>query len=239
MKKLKERVKNPHYIEGIYNYCDRWCEKCPFTSRCLNYKMYEERFGDLRDKDLQNQEFWKRFSEMMKETFDMIKESMQEWGIDIQDIDGEPAQDNAAEDQFLVILAEEYSSKVTTWFEEPYYINEQKAIDLERDSVEIKEIIDIIHWYQYQIEVKLTRAFNSINLDDEISIKDMNGSVKVALIGIDRSIGAWAKFMEFILEREDSILDMLNVLQKMLTITEKAFPHARSFIRPGFDETSP
>ena len=22
------------YIEGIYNYCDRWCEKCRFTSNC-------------------------------------------------------------------------------------------------------------------------------------------------------------------------------------------------------------
>jgi len=239
MKKLEELAKNPHYIEGIYNYCDRWCEKCPFTSRCLNYKIYEDRFGDLKDKDLQNEEFWYRFSEMMKETFDMIKESMQEWGIDIQDIDGEPAQDNAAEDQFLVILAEEYSSKVTTWFEEPYYINEQKAIDLERDSVEIKEIIDIIHWYQYQIEVKLTRAFNSINLDDEISIKDMNGSAKVALIGIDRSIGAWAKFMEIIPERANATVNLIKLLQKILSITEKAFPQARSFIRPGFDETSP
>ena len=22
------------YIEGIYNYCDRWCEKCGFTAHC-------------------------------------------------------------------------------------------------------------------------------------------------------------------------------------------------------------
>ena len=23
------------YIEGIYNYCDRWCERCRFTSNCF------------------------------------------------------------------------------------------------------------------------------------------------------------------------------------------------------------
>lgn len=22
------------FILGIYNYCDRWCESCAFTSRC-------------------------------------------------------------------------------------------------------------------------------------------------------------------------------------------------------------
>ncbi|HTV00428.1 MAG TPA: hypothetical protein VMF13_07835, partial [Luteitalea sp.] len=22
------------YIVGIFNYCDRWCERCPLTSRC-------------------------------------------------------------------------------------------------------------------------------------------------------------------------------------------------------------
>jgi hypothetical protein len=26
---------DPKYIPGICNYCDRWCERCPFTSRCL------------------------------------------------------------------------------------------------------------------------------------------------------------------------------------------------------------
>ncbi len=23
------------FIAGIYNYCDRWCERCPATSRCM------------------------------------------------------------------------------------------------------------------------------------------------------------------------------------------------------------
>jgi len=67
----------------------------------------------------------------------------------------------------------------------------------------------------------------------------MNGSAKVALIGIDRSIGAWAKFMEIIPERADATVNLIKLLKKILSITEKTFPQARSFIRPGFDETSP
>ena len=22
------------FIVGVYNFCDRWCERCPLTSRC-------------------------------------------------------------------------------------------------------------------------------------------------------------------------------------------------------------
>ena len=34
---LLELAENGNLISGIYNYCDRWCERCPFTSRCLVY----------------------------------------------------------------------------------------------------------------------------------------------------------------------------------------------------------
>ncbi|OPX27134.1 MAG: hypothetical protein B1H05_01135 [Candidatus Cloacimonas sp. 4484_140] len=235
-KLIKELAKDPNHIEGIYNYCDRWCERCAFTSRCLNYKIYEERFGDLKDKDIQNKEFWQRFNEMMRETMEMIKESMQERGFDIEDLTGDDDSDINTDDQFLIILSGDYAMKVTKWFDEPYYIDEETANDLEKNHQQIEEIIEIIHWYQYQIEVKLTRAFYSKDMDDEISVKDMNGSAKVALIGIDRSIGAWGQLLQFFPEREKSILELLNLLERILTITENTFPAARSFIRPGFDE---
>ena len=25
------------FIPGVFNYCDRWCERCPFSSRCRVY----------------------------------------------------------------------------------------------------------------------------------------------------------------------------------------------------------
>jgi hypothetical protein len=31
------RAGNPNLIPGIYNYCDRRCERCPFTERCFQY----------------------------------------------------------------------------------------------------------------------------------------------------------------------------------------------------------
>ena len=36
---IKGMAKNPDFIPGIYNYCDRWCERCAFTARCMNFAM--------------------------------------------------------------------------------------------------------------------------------------------------------------------------------------------------------
>jgi hypothetical protein len=35
--RLVARASNPRLISGIYNYCDRWCERCRFTDRCLQF----------------------------------------------------------------------------------------------------------------------------------------------------------------------------------------------------------
>ena len=45
---LLKLAADPKYIPGIYNYCDRWCERCPFTSQCLNCELVERQFGDLK-----------------------------------------------------------------------------------------------------------------------------------------------------------------------------------------------
>jgi len=86
---LLKLAKDPKYIPGIYNYCDRWCERCQFTSRCLNCTLVEEQFGDLQETDELNEAFWQRFSEMLQNTLAMIKEMAKEKGIDIDSIDTE------------------------------------------------------------------------------------------------------------------------------------------------------
>ena len=77
---------NSNYIPGIYNYCVRWCERCPFTSRCLNFEMSEEKFGDLESVDLNNEEFWKKLGETLDETLNMLKEMAEEQGIDLDSL---------------------------------------------------------------------------------------------------------------------------------------------------------
>ena len=58
--KLIKMAENPHLIPGIYNYCDRWCERCTFTSRCLTFLTEEEKkreSGYSPGSDEMNEEF--------------------------------------------------------------------------------------------------------------------------------------------------------------------------------------
>ena len=63
-----------------------------------------------------------------------------------------------------------------------------------------------------------------------------DGSAKVALIGIDRSISAWNILLPCFSDQERQILDLIALLENIRKRVEIQFPGARDFIRPGFDE---
>jgi len=254
---LLELVKDKKYISGIYNYCDRWCERCQFTSRCLNCTLVEEQFGDLQEKDQLNEVFWQRFSEMLHNTLTMVKEMAKERGIDIDSIDFEKDYDNEdriKEDPLADLIShtsKNYTKKVNDWFNSKEHILLEKAEEINRihlipsknnpvkEAANINDAIDIIRWYQYQIHVKLKRASKSASdesIDSGDYPKDSDGSAKVALIGIDRSISAWNILLSYFSDQERHIIDLIALLENIKTRVEIQFPGARDFIRPGFDK---
>jgi hypothetical protein len=98
----------------------------------------------------------------------------------------------------------------------------------------------VIRWYQHQIHVKLKRALHSAQ-DEQFEIlnefpKDSDGSTKVALIGMDRSISAWGKLLKYFPDQKKSIMNIISHLERLRKRAEKEFPDARAFVRPGFDE---
>jgi hypothetical protein len=54
--------------------------------------------------------------------------------------------------------------------------------------------------------------------------------------GLDRSLAAWAALRSRFPEQGDAILEFQLWLVRIRQATEKLFPNARAFVRPGFDE---
>src|SRR5437867_1062460 len=80
--KLLELAANPDFISGIYNYCDRWCERCQFASRCFLYAT-EQADPDLDDpevRDISNEKFWRKLQSIFMETAEMIADWAAEAG---------------------------------------------------------------------------------------------------------------------------------------------------------------
>jgi hypothetical protein len=251
---LTELASNPDLISGIYNYCDRWCERCPFTSRCLLYASEQEDADDSPEsRDIENAAFWEKLSQIFRETREMITEWAEEAGVDLTQVDEEVVQTkrsrrNAASKHKLALAGKKYAAEVTEWFRELAATIHAQDLppdqqDLEQ-SQQFEEASEVIHWYQYQIAVKTMRALSSRS--DEVDEagdpdldqfpKDSDGSAKVSLVGIDRSISAWRLMQHSIPERSESIVELILQLERLRRRTEKEFPNARDFLRPGFDE---
>src|SRR5207248_4359063 len=76
-------IENPDFISGIYNYCDRWCERCPLTSRCLLYATEKAGEDDPAARDIQNEAFWEKLHDIFAQTRQMIEEDAARQGIDL------------------------------------------------------------------------------------------------------------------------------------------------------------
>ena len=274
---LADLAGNPNFISGIHNYCDRWCERCPLTSRCVVYAT-EQADPDLDDPgihDLNNQKFWLRLQEIFRHTAEMVHAWAEEAGVDLNaiNVDAEMAEHDRAleeaENDELSQAAHRYAADVQKWFRETFGDEETGAQPAPEIDPEVSAAAAVVRWYQFFIAVKLMRALSGSSgidenefddeevlsfdfidnpgdeEDDDIDLDqvmartsaiDANGSAKIALVAIDRSMAAWSALQLLLPGRSAAIKPMLIELEGLRRGVEARFPRARDFIRPGFDE---
>lgn len=259
---LKTLAEDDRFISGIYNYCDRWCERCPFTSRCMNHALVDKQYSDKESRDIHNKAFWEKLSETFQITLELVKEWAEQEGIDLDSVDMEDELEQQrvgaafASKNKCCKMAKAYTDMVDRWFDSATPPSDQKEDDLEFNNMKVsaprgdplgreaicEDSLEVVRWYQNQIHVKLLRAVRGeLKEDDNWSegyAKDSAGSAKVALIGIDRSIAAWGELQTCFLVHEKEIFDILASLGSLRTRVEETFPAAREFIRPGFDKVN-
>ena len=244
-----KRAKDPKYIPGIYNYCDRWCERCPFTSRCLNCSLDGEQKYSAGELDITNEKFWEKITESFELALNLIEGLTKEHGLDMDAIEVEPDDDEKAVFHILSRMTQTYIDSVDEWFrnhpaliENNLHRSHLKLVQPQQNEapVPLKDAIEVITWYQYPIHVKLSRALRSKENEKKLEFddlpKDSDGSAKIALIEMDRSISAWGELLKYFTDPKKGIVEICRYLKRIRDIAEKEFPDARAFVRPGFDE---
>ncbi|NIT52111.1 MAG: hypothetical protein GWO41_05030 [candidate division Zixibacteria bacterium] len=143
---IKKLAENKNFIPGIYNYCDRWCERCPFTARCMNFAMSREYSDDPEASDINNEKFWQSLSNIFKVTRELIEETAEEMGVDLDNIDfdesarEEGIKDKITENHECCQAAKKYYQMVTEFFESEY-VPSLQVVDKEHiaNAVELQE----------------------------------------------------------------------------------------------------
>ena len=272
-----ELAGEPDFIPGIYNYCDRWCEKCPFTSRCRVYAT-EAADGDLDDPevhDINNEKFWRKLESIFREAHEKMAAWANEAGVDLESTESQAAvaeheqREQEADEHQLAELARQYAMTVQEWFAEEFVTEQNVHDDMMVDAdgaaeIDVAAAAEVLRWYQFFVAAKVIRALMSRTLSDHSLVEttagdnpfaetvededddfdaapdyvqeDGNGSAKIALIAIDRSMAAWHAMEMCQPGKSDSIAPIVAELERLRWLLEEEFPDARGFIRPGFDE---
>jgi hypothetical protein len=214
------------FILGIYNYCDRWCEYCRFASRCrlfADQAMHEATAaGDLKDvaeaprhpRDHRPPSKW--LEEALAD-FDETKVP------ELPPPPPLPARYAAA-----VRVAKHYMLGVFRWIESSAVKNSNDP----RDPLAI-----VIH-FSGPIASKTHRAMRGLNEDDgdRDFPSDFEGSAKVVIDGIERSISAWQELGAQGTVSPPVATAFIAELRWLLGEIDDLIPKARAFVRAGFDE---
>jgi hypothetical protein len=251
----------PANISGVHNYCDGWCERCGFTSRCGIYPALS-REPRLPGDDPMLAHLKDRFDQVRTHVVRRSTFSVEEALKEIEEAGTlEPAayqREEARREERrrhdpILREARAYSNLATAWFEvesdgmrahADALVRRAEVESVEDISlIELARILDavaIVRHDCFLIYVKVHRAVDGLEesqrerwADDPLQ-NDHHGSAKLALSCIDRSEGAWRAINQWY-PSSGAARDLAEQLAQLRTIVERRFPRARAFLRPGFD----
>lgn len=253
------------FIPGIYNFCDRWCEKCSRRENCLSYAMgkkLEEKLGlDPEDNVLRkNENVWVYLKSIFDSTYEILRELADERGIEMEDIyasenldmslwsddleyifgEGEH-QDIRVEDSDILKIYLMYESMADDCLERLFgVVDEKYGSSAGKEGKKVEEAMDSVNWFIDIIHTKIRRALygyysESLYLPDMERKQDYTGSAKVVLVAIRESVKAWKTLQKYCDSEARDISHLLVVLSQLKRDIEVLFPTASAFVRPGFD----
>jgi len=204
------------FILGIYEYCDRWCETCAFTSRCQAFsaRLRGETNPSPPPRWLQ---------ECISEMNAVLREPTTDRRF------GKLLQAVAPQHHVIEQRARAYSLAAAGCLQTMEMVSD-------RDHADPRTIVER---YCVLIPTKVYRALAALaneNIYAEHWPRDHDGSAKVALMAIERSRAAWIALAE---RRLAPIVDaerFVSDLSRLADDLDRVFPTARAFVRPGHDE---
>ena len=247
---------DPRLIEGVSNYCDRWCDRCRLQDRCL--LRCDERYREaLIANGVSWEEAYRRVDDAHKEAIRAYWESL-------------PAKERQEREEMIAAANRSLTPEEERDLERTIERREdaQKSHPLFVDSLEYSHLahqilevlrplvearkddvvlaaLEAISWFSFMVHVKTARALSGLidhQLDDDEDVEewlksDANGTAKLTRLIIAESIDAWRVLMSAGHGAADGVpAAMIARLEKLDVGLAETFPRAMEFVRAGFDE---
>jgi len=233
------------FIPSIFNYCDRWCERCNFTTKCRTFAMEKDLTEIVESVEKSPEDKIREIEDLLGGPFPAKNnDDSDSFGL-FDHEDSENTNDlfsvkNKSERHPIALSTHAYSESSHHWLKTITKICRSEftrwlAIG---NAGQILQAIETVSWYHFFVYPKIRRALSDHfeMEEDEFSAEDMNGSAKIALIAIDRSIGAFTFLDDHLTSYRTEMTKFVEQLIDLRNNIETFFPDARSFIRPGLDD---
>jgi hypothetical protein len=216
------------FIVGIFNYCDRWCERCPLTSRCLVFAdvaalEFEHAHGPLTEPHAARE---RRKLEAERGRVGATVESFAHTGREVEDAPS----GHLPVDLELMIGPD---PEVITRGPE---LRAHLSALARSDDETVRLAIETIEHFAIFVPMKMFRALSQLAEGPGDLQSDANGSGKAALLGLERMETAWRTLTDAHHVTPRDAAPFLAEIARLQRNLQRALPNARAFIRPGFDE---
>lgn len=217
------------FIVGIFNYCDRWCERCPLTNRCRLFADmaeidFEQGNGPLTEPRMvrERRRLAAQLIELTAEAEELTEKLRPQAGEPFGQLPRE-LEGSMEPDPEVVANAGALRAKM-------------KTLQLSANPT-VRLAIESIQYFSLFVPMKMMRAFSQVarhGPGDQQS--DANGSAKAALLALERMESAWQTLIETHHYSLKEAAPFLAEIARMRRNLDRAVPNARAFVRPGFDE---
>ncbi|HVQ41526.1 MAG TPA: hypothetical protein VMS54_04945 [Vicinamibacterales bacterium] len=245
---LFERPPDP-MIPGIYNYCDRWCERCVFSARCRVFRDMRlmehalERGQDpvqalsvLAEAEYKEAERERSPAERAEWEDMLARASAILADLDLGDADAQLKRRDAwIEAQPVNRTSHEYGRLAMD-----VCVPLQQMLPSGSDGA--RPAIDTVLHLAALIPAKVFRALTGLPAGGAVDedwdadrLEDANGSAKVVRLAIAESLEAWAALAD-LPALAGVPASMISRLGEMDAELARLFPGALAFVRPGFDD---
>jgi hypothetical protein len=249
------------FIAGIYNYCDRWCERCRFTDRCRVYASEQAQMERhvLRGEDPNDPEIaLQDAADSLGQALQMLAQFAEERGFSLEDTP--PPACPPAE------RADPLRERATRWTKRVSALLARMRADLpaigqglgalagtftdreEADGRQAFERLDDAHAvlcrYHVLIPAKIGRAVEmqtdaEAEADAEFaqsSRDDALGTAKIAHECLGKAAAALWSVGEFSRAWQGEALPLAAEAESLRQAIDAAFPGHQQFLRPGLDD---
>ena len=251
------------FIEGVSEFCDRWCERCPLAGRC-RLRAFERELGDLADPADTDADRRARFRRALKVAYgvddrgdlrpadaatvrgvgtgDRITAAILELA-ERDDWDPDPPPPTGGPPHPLATAARALAVDLLRWLRE-----HGEAAEIACDAAVVRDCgttpadaLAEVRWYGVQPAAALARAAAAGAAGD---VRGRDGHAKVALLACGRAFGAFTALRDVLPAALPArgpafaaeIADFQRRLATLRALADRQFPDARPFVRPGLDD---